>query len=76
MVLYFLGGFGQGLGLALQNGFGTFQKPTGTSTKWFVVFWGKCYLIDSKMIEPYRMVFKIPGNLKISEVISTKWFVN
>ena len=75
MVLYFLGGFGQGLGLALQNGFGTFQKPTSTSTKWFVVFLGKCYLIDSKMIEPYRMVFKIPGNLKISEVISTKWFV-
>ena len=75
MVLYFLGGFGQGLGLALQNGFGTFQKTTNTSTKWFVVFLGKCYLIDSKMIEPYRMVYKIPGNLKISEVISTKWFV-
>ena len=75
MVLYFLGGFGQGLGLALQNGFGTFQKPTSTSTKWFVVFLGKCYLIDSKMIEPYRMFYKIPGNLKISEVISTKWFV-
>ena len=41
MVLYFLGGFGQGLGLALQNGFGTFQKTTNTSTKLFVVFFGK-----------------------------------
>ena len=38
-------------------------------------FLGKCKLIDSKMIEPYSMVYKIPGNLKISEVISTKWFV-
>ena len=26
---------------------------------------GKCQLFDSKMIEPYRMVFKIPGNLKL-----------
>ena len=75
MVLSNIFGFGQRLGLALQNGFGTFQKTTSTSTKWFLVFLGKCYLIDSKMIEPYRMVYKIPGNLKISEVISTKWFV-
>ena len=75
MVLYVFWGFGQRLGLALQNGFSTFQKTTDTSTKWFVVFLGKCKLIGSKMIEPYRMVYKIPGNLKISEVISTKWFV-
>ena len=75
MVLYFFGGFGQRLGLPLQNGFGTFQKTTSTSTKWFLFFLGKCYLIDSKMIEPYRMVYKIPGNLKISAVFSTKWFV-
>ena len=72
---YIFLGFGQRLGLALQNGFSTFQKTTDTSTKWFAVFWGKCKLIDSKMIEPYSMVYKIPGNLKISEVISTKWFV-
>ena len=68
-------GFGQRLGLPLQNGFGSFLKTTNIPTKWFVVFLGKCKLIDSKMIEPYRMVYKIPGNLKISEVISTKWFV-
>jgi hypothetical protein len=71
----FFGGFGQRLGLPLQNGFGSFLKTTNIPTKWFVVFLGKCKLIDSKMIEPYRMVYKIPGNLKISEVFSTKWFV-
>ena len=42
----FFGGFGQRLELALQNGFGTFQKTRNTSTKWFVVFLGKCKLID------------------------------
>ena len=35
---YIFLGFGQRLGLALQNGFSTFQKTTDTSTKWFVVF--------------------------------------
>jgi len=75
MVLYFFWGFGQRLGLALQNGFGTFQETTNIPTKWFIVFLGKCKLIDSKIIEPYKMVYKILGNLKISEVFSTKWFV-
>ena len=37
----FLGGFGQRLGLALQNGFVTFQKTTNIPTKWFIVFFGK-----------------------------------
>ena len=71
----FFWGFGQRLGLPLQNGFGSFLKTTNIPTKWFVVFLGQCKLIDSKMIEPYRMVYKILGNLKISEVFSTKWFV-
>ena len=75
MVLYVFLGFGQRLVLPLQNGFGSFLKTTNIPTKWFVFFLGKCKLIGSKMIEPYRMVYKIPGNLKISEVISTKWFV-
>ena len=35
---YMFLGFGQRLGLALQNGFSTFQKTTDTSTKWFVFF--------------------------------------
>ena len=39
MVLYFFfGGFGQRLGLPLQNGFGSFLKTTNIPTKWFVVF--------------------------------------
>ena len=32
-------GFGQRLGLPLQNGFGSFLKTTNIPTKWFVVFW-------------------------------------
>ena len=35
-------GFGHRLGLALQTGFDSFLKTTNTSTKLFVVFWGKC----------------------------------
>ena len=75
MVLYFFWRFGQRLGLPLQNGFGTFQKTTNIPTKWFVFFLVNCKFIDSKMIEPYRMVYKILENLKIFEVFSTKWFV-
>ena len=52
-----------------------FSKNNEYIYKMVSSFFGKCYLIDSKMIEPYRMVYKIPGNLKISAVFSTKWFV-
>ena len=58
-----------------------FEKTTNTSTKWFVIFWGKFKLIDSKMIESYRMVYNIPGNLKLFlqnglQKNATQWFLN
>ena len=74
MVLYFFE-FGQRLGLPLQNSFGSFLKTTNIPIKWFIVFLKQCKFINSKIIKPYRMVSKIPGNLKISKVFSTKWFV-
>ena len=72
----FFGRIWPGIGACFTKWFWYFSKTNEYIYKMVCSFFlGKCYLIDSKMIEPYRMVFKIPGNLKISEVISTKWFV-
>jgi hypothetical protein len=64
------------VGVAFTKWFWFFSKNNEYPYKMVCSFFlGKCKLIDSKMIEPYRMVYKILGNLKISEVFSTKWFV-
>ena len=76
MVLYFCLEIWPEVGVAFTKGFWYFSKNNEYPYKMVCIFLlGKCKFIDSKMIEPYRMVCKILENLKIFEVFSTKWFV-